>query len=165
MIIYEEIFKAFKKQKVKYVLVGGIAVNLLGSLRSTADMDILVEMSDDNLIKVITILKKNRYYVKQAVDPIKIANKRIREDWVRNKHMKALNFYKKNELREVDIIIDSPVSFEEAKKGAIQIKSGDIVLPVISIDGLIKMKRKTGRNIDKLDIAELKKIKKLKETR
>ena len=49
MIFYEEIFWAFQKQKVKYVLVGGIAVNLLGSMRSTADLDILVEMSDDNL--------------------------------------------------------------------------------------------------------------------
>jgi hypothetical protein len=33
MIFYEEIFRAFQKQKVKYVLVGGIAVNLLGSMR------------------------------------------------------------------------------------------------------------------------------------
>jgi hypothetical protein len=30
MIFYEEIFRAFKKQKVKYVLVGEVAVNSLG---------------------------------------------------------------------------------------------------------------------------------------
>ena len=52
MIIYEEVLKEFQKQKVKYVIVGGIAVNLLGSLRSTADMDILVEMSDSNSLFV-----------------------------------------------------------------------------------------------------------------
>lgn len=55
MIFYEEIFRAFQKQKVKYVVVGGIAVNLLGAMRSTADLDILVKMSDDNLRKVVMI--------------------------------------------------------------------------------------------------------------
>lgn len=64
MIIYEEILKEFRKQKVKYVLVGGIAVNLLGSMRSTADLDILVEMSDKNLAKIVRIMKKNGYHVK-----------------------------------------------------------------------------------------------------
>ncbi|KPK99393.1 MAG: hypothetical protein AMJ91_07950 [candidate division Zixibacteria bacterium SM23_73_3] len=88
MIFYEEIFRALQKQKVKYVLVGGIAVNLLGAMRSTADLDILVEMSDDNLKKIVEILKSQGYRVKQPVngersrtiDPMKIADKKTRED-------------------------------------------------------------------------------------
>ena len=163
MIFYEEILRAFQKQKVKYVLVGGIAVNLLGSLRSTADLDILVEMSDNNLKKIVNIMKKYGYRVKQPVDPIKIADKKTRQDWIKNKHMKAFNFYKQDELKEVDIIIESPVSFEEARKKTVRIKIDDLILPVISINNLIKMKKKTGRAIDKLDIDELKKIKKLRE--
>ena len=163
MIFYEEILKAFQKQKVKYILVGGFAVNLLGSMRSTADLDILVEMSEDNLRKIIKILKKYGYRVKQPVDPMKIADKGTRKDWIRNKHMKAFNFYKEDELKEVDIIIESPVSFEEAKKSFISIKIDNLTLPVISINKLIKMKKKTGRTIDKLDIEELTKIKKIRE--
>ncbi|NQS90663.1 hypothetical protein HQ584_12840 [Patescibacteria group bacterium] len=163
MIFYEEILRAFQKQKVKYVLVGGIAVNLLGSLRSTADLDILVEMSDDNLKKIIKILKNQSYRVKQPLDPKKIADKKTREDWIKNKHLKALNFYKKGDLKEVDIIIESPVSFEEARRSAICIKVDKLILPVISIDKLIKMKKSTGRAIDKLDIKELKIIKKLRK--
>ena len=163
MIIYEEILREFQKQKVKYVLVGGIAVNLLGSLRSTADLDILVEMSDNNLKKIVNIMKKYGYRIKQPVDPIKIADKKTRQDWIKNKHMKAFNFYKQDELKEVDIIIESPVSFEEARKKTVRIKIDDLILPVISINNLIKMKKKTGRAIDKLDIDELKKIKKLRE--
>jgi hypothetical protein len=145
------------------VLVGGFAVNLLGSMRSTADLDILVEMSDSNLGKIVKILKKYGYRVKQAVDPMKIADKEMRKDWIENKRMKAFNFYKEDELKEVDIIIESPVSFEEARKSSIRIKIDNLVLPVISINKLIKMKKKTGRTIDKLDIEELKKIKKLRE--
>jgi predicted nucleotidyltransferase len=164
MIFYEEIFRAFQKQKVKYVLVGGVAVNLLGAMRNTADLDILVEMSDDNLKKIVQILKKQGYKVKQPVDPMKITNKKTREDWIKNKHMKAFNFYKEDELKEVDIIIDSPVSFDEAEKSTLRIKVDDLMLPVISIDNLIMMKRKTGRAVDKLDIEELEKIKKLKKS-
>ncbi|MBW2553312.1 MAG: hypothetical protein KAS98_13565 [Deltaproteobacteria bacterium] len=162
MIFYEEILKAFQKQKVKYVLVGGIAVNLLGSMRGTADLDILVEMSDNNLKKIIGILKRRGYRVKQPVDPMEIVDRKTREDWIMNKHMKAFNFYKEEGLKEVDIIIESPVSFEEARKNVILIKVDDLTLPVISINNLIKMKKKAGRAIDKLDIEELKKIKKLR---
>lgn len=165
MIIYEEILLAFQKYRVKYILVGGIAVNLLGSLRNTADMDILLEMSDDNLKKAVTILKKNGYGVKQPVEPLGIADKKTRECWIKEKHMKAFNFYKENGLKEVDIIIDTPVSYEDAKKDILWIKGGDIKIPVISIDNLIKMKKNTGRSIDKLDIEELKKIKKLKRVK
>ena len=166
MIIYEEVFKEFQKQKVKYVLVGGIAVNLLGSMRSTADLDILTEMSNENLAKVVKILKKQGYRVRQPVDPVDpmgIADEKIRNDWIKNKHMKAFNFYKESDLKEVDIIIDSPVSFNQAIKTAENLKVGTKMFPVISIDNLIKMKKITGRLKDKLDITELKKIKKLKK--
>ncbi len=60
---------------MKYVLVGGIAVNLLGSMRSTADMDILVEMSDNSLAKIVGILTGLGYHVKRPVDPMGIADK------------------------------------------------------------------------------------------
>ena len=165
MIIYGEILREFQKQKVKYVIVGGIAVNLLGFLRSTADMDILVEMSNDNLKKVVTVLKQKGYHVKQPFNPMGIADEKTRYDWIHNKHMKAFNFYKENELKEVDIIIESPVSFEKAKKSSLRVRIDNTILPVISIDNLIRMKQNTGRDTDKLDIKKLKKIKELKRDR
>jgi predicted nucleotidyltransferase len=163
MVLYEEITKEFQRQKVKYVIVGGIAVNLHGFLRSTADMDILVEMSSGNLKKIVNILKKQEYRVKQPVDPMGLADKKIREEWIRQKHMKAFNFYKENELKEVDIILESSVSFKKAKKSAFGIKIDDTVFPVISIDNLILMKRAAARDVDKMDIKQLTKIKKLRE--
>lgn len=162
MIFYEEIFRAFQEQKVKYVLVGGIAVNLLGAMRSTVDLDILVDMSDENLRKIVAILIGQGYEPKQPVDPTKIADKKTRESWVKEKHMRAFNFYREDELKEVDIVLESPVSFEEAQKSAVAVKIDDLKLPVISVDNLIKMKKKTGRAIDNLDIEELTKIKKLR---
>ena len=137
MILYGEILKEFQVRIVKFVIVGGIAVNLHGWLRSTADMDILVEMSDENLKKVVGILRNKGYRVKQPVDPMGLADKDIRYDWIHNKHMKAFNFYKDDEFKEVDIIIESPVSYEEVKRSAMRLKIGDTIVPVISIDNII----------------------------
>ncbi len=162
MILYEEILREFQKQKVKYILVGGIALNLLGVERATHDMDILVEMSDKNLAKVVSILKKGGYKVKQPVDPMGIADKKTRTNWINNKNMKAFNFYKEDEMKEVDIIIDSPVQYPEANKDTVRIKSGSLTISVISIKKLIKMKKETGRPVDQLDVESLKKIEKLK---
>lgn len=162
MILYEEVLREFQEQKVKFIIVGGIAVNLLGSLRSTADLDILVEMKDDNLRKIVGILKNKGYRVKLPIEPMGIADAALRQDWIKNKHMKAFNFYKEDELKEVDIIIDSPVSYNKAKKGISRIKVDGVVFPVISIDNLIEMKQGTGRGIDKLDVEQLRKIKELK---
>ena len=157
MILYEEILKEFQRQKVKYVLAGGIAFNLLGGYRNTLDMDILVEMADNNLRKVVKILRQRGYYVKQPVDPMDIADQAIREDWVKNKHMKAFNFYKgRGSYEEVDILIDSPVSFEAANKDAVRVKVGRLTLKVISVKNFIKMKKASGREKDLCDIREIK---------
>ena len=162
MILYEEILREFQKRKVKYVIVGGIAFNLLGGERATHDMDILVDMTDDNLAKVVSVLRGKGYRVKQPVDPMGIADEKIREDWITHKNMKAFNFYKEDEMKEVDLIIDSPVQYPEAEKDALRIKSGSLTMPVISIKKLIKMKKDTGRPTDRLDVEVLKEIQKLK---
>ena len=162
MIFYEEVLKAFQREKVKYVLVGGVALNLHGSLRGTADLDILVEMSDGNLANVVKVLKTQGYQVHQPVDPMGLADEKIRKEWILEKHMKAFNFYKDGGLEEVDIIIDSPLSFETARKDALRIKVGKLTLPVVSIDHLIRMKKGTGRAQDRLDVERLRLIKKLK---
>jgi len=163
MIIYEDILKEFQKKKVKYIIVGGIAVNLLGSLRSTADLDLLVDMSEKNLMKTVTSLKKIGYRARQAIDPMRITDEKTRNNWIKNRHMKALNFYKEKWLKEIDVIIDSPVSYEEARKTATYIKVDKFRLPVISIDNLIRMKKNINRAVDKFDIGQLKKIKELRK--
>ncbi len=161
-MLYEEILSAFQEESVKYVLVGGLAVNLLGSFRSTADLDILVEMDNKNLAKIVRILTSQGYKIKQPVDPMGIADAKTRRNWIKNKHMKALNFYKEDEFKEVDIIIDSPITFKEAVKTSSPFPYGRLTVTVASIDNIIKMKKEANRDIDKTDINELVRIKKVK---
>lgn len=163
MIIYEEVLREFEKQKVRYLLVGGMAFNLLGGYRNTLDMDILVQMTDENLLKIVRILKKAGYHVKQPVDPEMIADKKTRRDWIQNKNMKAFNFYKsERSYEEVDIIIDSPVSFDKASKDAVRVKVDNLTLQVISKKDFIIMKKRAGRDKDLADIKELRLISRLK---
>ena len=139
------------------MIVGGIAFNLLGGYRNTLDLDILVSMTDENLSKVVTVLKKAGYHVLQPVDPMLIADKKTRESWIKNKNMKAFNFYKsERSYEEVDIVIDSPVTFEDADKDALKIRVHGLVLHVISPKKFIRMKKYSGRDKDLTDIEQIK---------
>lgn len=159
MILYEEILRAFEKSKVKYVLVGGIAFNLLGGYRTTLDMDILIDMKDENIRKVVSILKRAGYYVKQPVDPIRLADKKSREDWIKKKNLVAFNFYKSDKtFEEVDIILRSVVDYKQAAKAARRVHVGGLSLTVISKNDLIKMKKAAGRDVDRSDIKILRKL-------
>ena len=132
MLFYEEIFRSLSEKDVKYIVVGGIAFNLLGGSRNTADLDILLAMDDNNLLKFITAMKSQGYMVKQPVDPLDFAREEIRKVWIEKKNMKAFNFYKGNQsFEEVDVIIDSSVLYEEAISRARIIRIDDLNLPVI----------------------------------
>lgn len=162
-MFYEDILRKLNQQKIKFVVVGGIAFNLLGGSRATQDLDILIMMDNENISRLINLLLENGYKPRQQVDPYDFTNREIREDWIKNKNMKAFNFYKDYQsFEEIDIIIDSPVDFKEALTNATIFKIDDIQIPVISIDNLITMKEADGREIDKFDINELKIIKKIK---
>ncbi|KKL67409.1 hypothetical protein LCGC14_2135290 [marine sediment metagenome] len=151
-MFYEEIIRKFNKAGVRYAIVGGIAVNLHGHIRMTVDLDILLELKDNNLAKAVTTLRESGFVCKVPVDPMGLADSNTRSDWIKNKNMKALNFYRG--IEEVDLVIDSPVKYEDAKKINFAVK--DINYPVVSKEDLIKMKEVTNRQHDKDDIRKLK---------
>ena len=51
----------FYRQKVDYLLVGGLAVNLYGIPRVTHDIDILISFERKNVEKLMEILKRLDY--------------------------------------------------------------------------------------------------------
>lgn len=151
-MFYEEIIGKFNNAGLKYAIVGGMAVNLHGHIRMTADLDIILEMEDNNIAKAIAILKESGFVCKIPVDPMGLADSNTRSDWIKNKNMKALNFYRGTE--EVDLVVDSPVKYEEARKIIFAVK--DTNYPAVSKEDLVKMKEVTGRYHDKEDIRKLK---------
>jgi hypothetical protein len=53
-----DVFASFQKQKVRYVIIGGIAAILHGVPRVTFDLDILIEASSENAQRLLDALKE-----------------------------------------------------------------------------------------------------------
>ena len=51
------VFKFFQKHDVKYVVIGGIAAVLYGVPRATFDLDILIEASPENALRLLDALE------------------------------------------------------------------------------------------------------------
>lgn len=160
MLDYLAIFKKLNKKDIRYIVVGGIAVNLYGIPRMTYDIDLLLDLEDRNLKRFLCLLKSWRFKPKILVDIMDFAKRDKREDWIRNKNMKTFNLVNPEwAMSEIDIIIDTPVDYKRASENINHIKLQDISIPTISIDDLIKMKKKTGRQQDKADIRYLRRLK------
>jgi hypothetical protein len=160
MLDYLAIFKKLNEEKIKYIVVGGIAINLYGIPRMTYDIDLLLAIEDKNLKRFLQLLKAWGFKPKVPVDIMDFAKKDKREDWIKNKNMKAFNLVNPAwAISEIDVVIDSPIDYEEGQKRVNHIVLQGVSIPVISVDDLIKMKEKTGRQQDKADIRYLRKFK------
>ncbi len=156
---YEKIFRILYTQKVDYLIAGGMAVNLYGIPRFTKDLDILVDASDKNLLKLQRALKTLGFRPKAPVTLANFLNPKNWEKWKRKKGMIAFNLYNpKKPYEEIDILIQSPVSFKKARGERKVIRAGGLVLYLVSKRHLMIMKRRAGRLQDLADIEALKKI-------
>jgi hypothetical protein len=160
MLDYLAIFKKFNEKGVRYIVVGGIAVNLHGIPRMTYDIDLLLDLEDDNLRRFLRLVKGWGFKPKIPVDIMEFAEKDKRQDWIKNRDMKAFTLINPEwAVSEIDVIIDSPVDYGKACRGVKRFRLHDIRVPLISIDDLIKMKRKSGRQQDRDDIRYLRRLK------
>ena len=146
--------------RVDFVLVGGLAVQLHGYMRSTFDIDLVLAMNDDNLARFIDVAKRHGLTPGIPVPIESLRNADQIEQWHSEKGMLAFS------LREsraggcvVDVIVRPKIPFEELAANAV---AGDLFgrhVPVASINDLLVMKRAANRPKDRMDIEALEKIK------
>ena len=160
MLDYLAIFKKLNEKRIRYIVVGGIAINLYGIPRMTYDIDLLLDFEDKNIEEFLRLLKGWGFKPKVPVNIMDFANSDKRKEWIKNKNMKAFNLVNPEwAISEIDIIIDSPVDYKKGHKRVKNIILHGVSIPVISIDDLIKMKEKADRQQDKADIKYLRKLK------
>ena len=160
MIKFESLFSALNKGKVRYLVVGGIAVNLYGIERATADIDLVVDLEENNLQKFIKVMKEHNYKPKIPVKLDDFTEKEKRENWIKEKGMMVFSpFDPQNPFFLLDVFVTEPFDFDEVFEARKEMKSGNVKIPVISIGHLVEMKEKTGRPQDVSDVFYLKKIK------
>lgn len=155
-----ELLQSLSEKSVQYVLVGGLAVQLHGYMRSTFDIDLVLAMNDENLVRFIAVAKRYGLVPSNPVPIDSLRNANQIEQWHREMGMLAFA------LREpqvggsvVDILVRPSVPFEQLMANAVV---GELLaqkIRIASIDDLIAMKRTANRAKDQLDIAALEKIK------
>ena len=133
---YEELIAVLNKHRVEYVIIGAYAVGYHGYIRATTDMDIVVNPSPVNAVKVAASLED---FAGIEVDPAQIKEKTLIEIG--------------REPNSVDIITTmTGVTWEKAWSSRIIGKIGKHPAPFLSKECLIENKRATGREKDQLDL-------------
>jgi predicted nucleotidyltransferase len=156
---YKDIFRELNRLRIDYLVVGGLAVNFHGVPRMTYDIDLMILLEDENVSKLVSKLTDWGYRPKVPINPIELADEAKRNSWIKEKRMKAANFYSEiSPIGEIDIVIDSPVPYSELKSRAVMIEIEGERIPTVSIHDLIRLKQKTGRKQDVADIEYLKMI-------
>ena len=143
---YKEMLQFLLEEKVEFILVGAYALGAHGYPRATGDIDIWVKADENNSKKTYSALARfgapldqiqlNDFAVEGVIFQIGVAPRRI------------------------DIItrIDG-VTYDEANDDKIIVEVEGLLLPVLSLDNLVKNKLATGREKDELDAKYLMKKK------
>ena len=157
---YSLLFSKLQEHDVRYVVCGGLAVNLHGIPRMTADVDIILDLIEDNLKRFESCAAEIKYQLSVPVKLSDLADELTRKNLVQTKHLVALSFfnYDKNFLA-LDVLIDFPVPFSELWQQRVVRYEGDIKVNLISVEHLIKLKEFSNRIQDRQDIYYLSKIK------
>jgi hypothetical protein len=161
---YYEVFEALYREKVRYLLVGGLSVNLHGVPRVTNDVDLIIATDRENVERLNAVLKKLDFLPRLPVDPQDISDSEKVDTWVKEKNLKAFSFYHRREnYKSVDIVLVHPLDFEKSFERKSIKTAKDVDIYVASIDDIIRMKEWSGRNQDVSDAALLKRVKELSE--
>lgn len=155
-----EILQALAENNVEFVLVGGLAVQLHGYLRSTFDVDLVLAMNDANLARFIDVAK---IHALKPVIPVEIdalRDARQIDQWHREKGMVAFALRDPRAAGNViDVLVRPEISFERLISNSVESRLSGHLIRIAGIDDLIVMKRAANRPKDRIDIEALEKIK------
>lgn len=147
-----QVCRALNEHHVAYLTIGGLAVAAHGYVKSTADFDFWYEPTISNYTNILSALKSLEVDVSRLDDHVFDPEKtylRIPFEGI------PIEFLPKM------VGLDS---FREAKGRAEIIKVLDTGIPVMSRDDLILNKSRLGRTRDLLDVEELMKRRKGRDT-
>lgn len=114
MEFFKRLFDALNNSGVKYLLCGGIAVNLYGIERVTADIDIVLKLDEENLTKFVSIAKKLGLKSEIPMEIDELIKPEKRQDWKNYKNMRVFSLYdERAPFFVVDVLIDEPFDFLE----------------------------------------------------
>lgn len=146
---------------IRYLVVGGVAVNLHGYRRFTADVDILLALDEEN-VKNITVLMHDMGYVERLPVELRVlADGAKLQRLIEEKGMTAYTFLSnKRDRIDLDVLAGASLGFDDynTRKLIVNLDEG-LKVPVVSLDDLLAMKRAAHRSQDVRDIEVLLQLK------
>lgn len=158
--VLKSVFGSLNENKVRYLVVGGLAVAAHGHPRATGDIDIVVALAPENARRAIEALSKLNYRPAVPVRSELFADRETRLQWQREKGMLVFQM-RTTEPGDVpvDLFITEPFNFEQVFPQAllVEVASG-IEVPFVPYETLLKMKAEAGRPKDLEDIRILRQL-------
>ena len=156
---YELLFEALWKGKIRTLLCGGLAVNIYGIPRMTADIDLLIDFTPENLSSFEQTVKKLSYSPVVPVPFSMLNDKTQRMKLVQEKNMIAYSFYSsKSNYMSIDVLLDTPFTFELLWEKREKRMLDDYEVNLVSLLQLIEMKSYANRKQDQDDVILLSKL-------
>jgi len=139
-----ELMESFNKNNVEYVLIGGIAINLHGFARNTQDIDLFINPSEPNITKLKSSL-------------LDIFNdKEINEITLKEFEKYPVIRFGTDHGFFIDIITEIGEKFKFTDLQYEIKEVNGIKIKLANLKTLYKLKEKTYREIDQLDLKFLK---------
>ena len=152
----ERVLEALNQAEVRYLVAGGVAVVLHGYLRTTADLDLVVQLEEDNVRRAIRALGSLGYRPRAPVLAADFADESIREAWICEKNLQGFSLWSDEIPRlEVDLFVREPFDFDSVYESTEEIRLETAIVRVVPQRTLIEMKRLAGRPRDLEDIEAL----------
>lgn len=154
----QAVLKGLNDAGVLHMVAGGLAVNAHGVLRFTADVDLVVHLTPENIRKAFGALGELGYRPVVPVTPEGFADPETRRGWVRDKGMQVLQFFcEEHRETSVDVFAFEPFDFTaEYDRALVKNLPGGVEVRFVRLETLIRMKEAAGRPQDLTDAAELR---------
>jgi hypothetical protein len=149
----DALFAALAGHRVRYVLIGSLALAAHGYVRATADVDIVPAPDRENLERLAAALGE--------LDARLVGGELLPEVALDAEALQGgANFPVETRYGRLDVMQDEPgiPPYDELAARATVVTRGELEIRVCSRGDLIAMKRAADRDIDRVDLARLEKI-------
>lgn len=145
----QRILEVLAEHAVEYVIVGGLAVQTHGHVRTTVDIDVFPLPNLSNLKRLADALNAlDARILNPGSEGLKIDAAML---------PRATLWQFETPHGAIDVLHDAPGAppYRDLRDRALEIRLGELELAVVGRDDLVSMKRASGRSVDLEDIAAL----------
>jgi hypothetical protein len=154
---YTDVLQALTSSGARFAVAGGFACLAHGVVRVTLDLDLVVEMSDQNLLRLWDTLQGLGFVTQQPLRKQQGVSAQRLAALALEKNMQALSWvHSTHPFVIVDLLVGA--GFSNSLAACQEVDLFGIKVPVLRREELIRLKRAAGREKDLVDVRELERL-------